>query len=51
MLAYYLVFLTVLAFLRLYLIMPGARMARSKASTLPRTCSLAVFLGSGTEFL
>jgi hypothetical protein len=50
MLAYFLVFLSVLAFLRLRLIMPG-RMTRSKPSTLPRTCSLAVFLGSGTEFL
>jgi beta-1,4-N-acetylglucosaminyltransferase len=49
MLAYYVVSLTVLAFLRLYMIMP--RVVQSKASTvLPGTCSLAVFLGSGMEF-
>lgn len=51
MLAYYVISLTVLAFLRLYLIMPRVRtLVQSKASTLPGTCSLAVFLGSGMEF-
>lgn len=48
MLAYYVGILTILCFLRLYLIMPKVRAPPFKARTLQGTCSLAVFLGSGT---
>lgn len=47
MLAYYVGILTILCFLRLYLIMPKVRAPPFKARTLQGTCSLAVFLGSG----
>ena len=47
----YCVSLAVLVCLRLYSIMPRARVEQSKTSASAGTCSLAVFLGSGMEFL